>query len=379
MMSHKAKVTPISAPVLARSNRAARAIIPIAGVLDTLPYPVLVIDAHAIVLDLNLAAEAFFETSRSLMRGQPLSHQVAADSPLYALIQHARLTGGSVAEYDLTLAMVRAGERQIRVDVACMSDLPGAVVVSFVRQPIVPQQIAHRGVARSIAAMAAMLAHEVKNPLSGIKGAAQLLDNTVSGDDKILTTLIIDEVERICALVERIDLFSAPPLHQRQPVNIHQVLEHVRRLAQNGFGKSVRFVENYDPSLPPVIGHRDPLIQLFLNLVKNAVEAAPDKGAEIIVSTAYHHGLRLSNPKTGQRVELPLLVTVQDNGAGVPADLQQNLFDLFITGKPKGTGLGLALAAKVIDDHGGVIEFDSRPGRTVFCVRLPVSWDEAES
>jgi two-component system, NtrC family, nitrogen regulation sensor histidine kinase GlnL len=221
--------------------------------------------------------------------------------------------------------------------------------------------------------MAAMLAHEVKNPLSGIRGAAQLLEENLGPNDRELTRLICDEADRIVALVNRMEVFSDRRPLDRGPVNIHEVLDRVRLVAQSGFARHVRFIEGYDPSLPPVLGNRDALIQVFLNLVKNAAEAVPAQGGEIQVATSYQHGVRLAVAGTETRLHLPLLVTVTDNGEGIPEDLRPHLFDPFVSTKHHGTGLGLALVAKVIDDHGGVIEFDSQPRRTVFRVCLPMA------
>ena len=221
------------------------------------------------------------------------------------------------------------------------------------------------------------LAHEVKNPVAGIRGAAQLLEQSVVEADRPLTQLIRDEADRVCGLVDRLEVFASGGTIQRGAVNIHEVLTRVRLLAASSFGQHVRWVESYDPSLPPVYGDRDQLVQVFLNLVKNAAEATPPEGAEIMISTAYRQGVRFAAPGSRERVHLPLVVSVQDNGDGIPEDMQPYLFDPFVTSKPKGTGLGLALVAKIIGDHGGVIEFESRPRRTIFRVMLPMSADEA--
>ena len=180
-----------------------------------------------------------------------------------------------------------------------------------------------------------MLAHEIKNPLSGIRGAAQLLEQQASSEDRMLTRLICDEADRIVTLVDRMEVFGDDRPVARGPVNIHSVLDHVKRLAQSGFARNVRFIEDYDPSLPSVLANQDQLIQVFLNLVKNAAEAVVDLGtdAEIQLTTAFRPGVRLSVPGKKTRVSLPLEFCVKDNGSGVPEDLLPNLFDPFVTTK----------------------------------------------
>jgi len=352
------------------------------GVLGALPDAVLVVDYQDALAYVNHAAENFFASSAAHLVGAHLKDLLPVDSPLFGILHQVRQTGTSVSEDGVTLDGLRFGVHFVTVRAAPLGDSDGQIVLCIHERSIarkIDQQLIHRGAARSVTAMGAMLAHEVKNPLSGIRGAAQLLEQSVPPQDRELTRLICDETDRICALVDRMEVFSDSRPLDRGPVNIHQVLEHARKVAQNGFARHVKFVETYDPSLPPVLGNRDQLIQVFLNLIKNAAEAVPDQGGEITLATSYQHGVRLAVPGSDSRIALPLLVSVQDNGGGIPEDLQPNLFDPFVTTKPTGSGLGLALAAKIVGDHGGVIEFDSHPRRTVFRVMLPIHAGNAES
>jgi two-component system nitrogen regulation sensor histidine kinase GlnL len=265
----------------------------------------------------------------------------------------------------------------IDLHVAAVPERPGHVVVMLQKRTMaekMDRQLTHRGAARSVIALASMLAHEIKNPLSGIRGAAQLLEQSASDEDRTLTRLICDEADRIVKLVDRMEVFADERPIDRKPINIHQVLEHVKRLAQSGFARHIKFVEEYDPSLPPVFGNRDQLVQIFLNLIKNASEAIGETAAdgEIQLTTAFRPGVRLSLPGSKSRVSLPLEFCVKDNGSGVQEDLLPHLFDPFVTTKPSGTGLGLALVAKIVGDHGGVIECESQPRRTIFRVLMPV-------
>jgi two-component system nitrogen regulation sensor histidine kinase GlnL len=346
-----------------------------AAVLAALADPVIVIDRDGNIAMVNPAAEQFFGVGAVALHGTAVSTLVAQHSPLLALIDTVRRVGNTMSEYDVPLEGPRFGSRTVTIQAAPAGDAADQLVLTLHERSMVDKldrQLTHRSAARSITAMAAMLAHEVKNPLSGIRGAAQLLEQDADEAGRELTRLICDETDRIVALVDRMEAFSDHQPIAREPVNIHEVLERVRRLAQSGFARHVRFVEEYDPSLPPVHGTRDLLVQVFLNIVKNAAEAVPSGDGEIILTTGYRHGLRLAGPGGEGRRHLPLMVAVTDNGAGIPEDMRPYLFDPFVTSKRNGTGLGLALVAKVIGDHGGVIEFDSQPRRTVFRVFLPV-------
>lgn len=345
-------------------------------ILGALPEPVFVVDGEGTFRFLNSAAENFFAGGRAALTGRRLTELVLPDSPLVALIDQVRFAGSSISEYGVTVESPRIGSHFVTIEAAPVAEAPGCIVVSLQERSIarkIDQQLTHRGAARSVSAMAAMLAHEVKNPLSGIRGAAQLLERDTDPDGTALTRLICDETDRIVALVDRMEMFADQRPIERKPVNIHRVLEHVRRLASTGFGRDCHFIESYDPSLPAVYGNRDLLIQIFLNLVKNATEAAPRADGSITLATRYQQGVRLAVPGSHTRLQLPLMVTVEDNGPGIPEAVRSHLFDPFVTTKSGGKGLGLALVAKLVGDHGGVIEFDSEPGRTTFRVMLPMA------
>ena len=355
------------------------------AVLNALPHAVVVIGPDSKIVDANVAAEDFFDISVMMLRRHSLRDLVPFGSPLLALIEQVRQRGGAVNEYKVDLGTPRnPGERAVDLHVALVPERPGHVVVMLQQRTIadkMDRQLTHRGAARSVIALAAMLAHEIKNPLSGIRGAAQLLEQSVGDDDRSLTRLICDEADRIVKLVDRMEVFGDERPVEREPVNIHVVFDHVRRLAQSGFARHIRFVEEYDPSLPSVFANRDQLVQVFLNLVKNAAEAIGENAVdgEIQLSTAFRPGVRLSLPGSKSKVSLPLEFCIKDNGPGVSDDLMPHLFDPFVTTKPTGTGLGLALAAKIIGDHGGIIECESQPRRTTFRVLMPkFTGDDAE-
>jgi two-component system nitrogen regulation sensor histidine kinase GlnL len=354
------------------------------AILNALPHPVVVIGSDAKIVEANVAAEDFFDMSVMMLRRYSLRDLVPFGSPLLALIEQIRQHGGAVNEYKVDLGTPRnPGERTVDLHVAPVPERPGQVVIMLQQRTIadkMDRQLTHRGAARSVIALAAMLAHEIKNPLSGIRGAAQLLEQSANDEDRALTRLICDEADRIVKLVDRMEVFGDERPVEREPVNIHVVLDHVRRLAQSGFARHIRFVEDYDPSLPPVLANRDQLIQVFLNLVKNASEALGGQAdAEIQLTTAFRPGVRLSLPGSKTRVSLPLEFCVKDNGPGVSEDLMPHLFDPFVTTKPTGSGLGLALAAKIVGDHGGIIECESQPRRTIFRILMPkFTGDDAE-
>ena len=333
-----------------------------AKVLNALAQPLITVDAQGVVIDANVAAETFFGMGRGALLRSMLADLIPSDSPIMSLVAEALTNNATVNGYKIDISTPRIGNRiDVDIFIAPLAQHGDAVAIMLQERAIaekIDRQLTHRSAARSISALGLMLAHEIKNPLSGIRGAAQLLEANASDDDRALTRLICEETDRIVKLVDRMQSFSDPTPARWESINIHSVLDHVKRLAQAGFARHIRFVEEYDPSLPHVQGSRDQLIQVVLNLVKNASEAIGNDSidGEIILTTAYRPGVRLRTTPSTEAVALPLEICVRDNGPGIAPEILSNLFDPFVTTKPQGSGLGLALVSKVIGDHGGIIE-----------------------
>ncbi|MBN9361516.1 MULTISPECIES: ATP-binding protein [unclassified Devosia] len=351
------------------------------AVLQALPQPVIVCTEDRTIVFVNYAAEAFFGASQSVLSRQRLDDLIAFGSPIIGLMQAVADRRGPMTEYRVRVGSSRfsdvGDDRVVDVFASPLSDADGRIALLFQERTMadkIDRQLVSRGAARSVTGLASMLAHEIKNPLSGIRGAAQLLEQSVTADELPLARLVRDEVDRIVDLIDRVEVFGDDRPIEREPINIHVILDRVKLLAKNGVAKGISFHEEYDPSLPPVGGNRDQLIQVFLNLVKNAAEALErTPKAEIRFSTAFRPGIRISVQGVSERISLPLEIVIEDNGPGVPPDLVPILFDPFVTTKANGSGLGLALVAKIIGDHGGVVDMDSRPGRTRFRILLPVA------
>lgn len=352
------------------------------AVLESIPNPLFVLDGDSTLVYANAAAENFFHASSRSLTQRGSTAVFPATSPVLALLDTIRDNQVTIKEHDVAIGTPRTGgERVADLQLGPVNGHSGHVMCQILQTSVaqkIDKQLIHRNAARTVTALSSMLAHEIKNPLSGIRGAAQLLESGLDGDDVELANLIVTETDRIRDLVNQMEEFSDERPIARTAVNIHAVLSHVRKVAQTGFARDITIKETYDPSLPPVLGNRDQLVQVLINLIKNAAEAIKeDNGSAlahtITLSTSYRPGVRLSVGAGGQRVSLPLAVKVANTGPQIPSQIMPHLFEPFMTTKPNGKGLGLALTAKVVGDHGGVIECARTKDQTVFTILLPMT------
>ena len=340
----------------------------------SMPVPAFLLDPGDVISEVNPAAELFLNASARSLRGAPVFDKLMIDAPLDDAFRRVRADQASLSISNVDVGSGTTKPQQCNVQIAPMIAMPGFVLILME-----PRQLADRlcrahsvkAAAKSAIGMSEMLAHEIKNPLAGITGAAQLLSMNLSGEDQELTDLIVNETRRILALLEQVEQFGNLRPPERKAWNIHDLLERARKVATIGFAADMRIVEDYDPSLPPTYVDGDQMLQVFQNLMKNAAEAAGKAGGSIKLHTFYDMSLRLRR-KDGTAA-LPLQVEIIDDGPGLPPEIAGEVFEPFVSGRENGTGLGLALVSKIISDHDGWISVDSVPGRTVFRISLPVA------
>ena len=344
-----------------------------AALWTSLPVPAVLIASDDTIADINPAAEGFLNTSAKSIFGAPIWDEISIDSPLEAAFARARAEGTPLFVNDVDVGSGQRAPLQCALQIA---PLTGAA--DHMLMMITPRELASRltqsqsvtSAARSAIGMAEMLAHEIKNPLAGITGAAQLLSMNLSAEDLELTDLVVAESRRIVKLLEQVEQFGNLTEPETGPVNLHDVLNRARRSALLGFGAQMRIDEVYDPSLPLAAGDKDQLLQVVLNLLKNASEAAGEQGGRIRLRTYFEHSFRLRRAD-GAGHSLPLQIEITDDGPGLPEHIKDDVFDPFVSGRENGTGLGLALVSKIISDHNGWISVDSIPGQTTFRISLP--------
>lgn len=346
-----------------------------ASLWAAIPLPALIIDADGRICDVSPSAETFLNLSQRGLVGQLLLDRLIIDAPMESALERVRAHQSPVVIADAEVTTGERAPQTCALHLAPMQDMAGGILLMMA-----PRDIADRlgramqvkSAAKSAIGMAEMLAHEIKNPLAGISGAAQLLAMNLSAEDLELTDLIVEETRRIVKLLEQVEQFGNLRPPARRAVNLHDALDRARRSALVGFGAKMRIVEDYDPSLPPTYADADQLMQVFLNLLKNAAQAAGVAGGTIRLHTFYDHSLRRKR-RDGTHAALPLQIEIIDDGPGIPPDIAADIFEPFVSGRENGTGLGLALVSKIITDHEGWISVDSHPGRTVFRISLPLA------
>ncbi len=342
------------------------------GIWASLPVPAVIIGPDDLISDINPAAEGFLNASVKAVAGMPVWDIIAIDDPLEAAFARAREQGTPLFVNDVDVGSGQRAPLQCGLQIAPLAQAPGHMIMMITPRELAGRMTQNHSVksaAKSAIGMAEMLAHEIKNPLAGITGAAQLLSMNLAPDELELADLIVAESRRIVKLLEQVEQFGNLTEPERAPVNLHDVLDRARRSALLGFGARMKIIEDYDPSLPMALGDKDQLLQVILNLLRNAAEAAGDAGGTIRLHSYFEHSFRLRRADgTGQ--SLPLQVEVIDDGPGLPDHIKGDVFDPFVSGRENGTGLGLALVSKIISEHGGWISVTSVPGRTVFRISL---------
>ncbi len=339
----------------------------------SLPVPAVLVDAQDDIVDINAAAEGFLNASAKAVTGVPVWDMIAVDAPLEDAFARARSTQTALFVNDVDVGSGQRAPQQSQLQIAPLSGTEGVMILMISPRELAGRMTQNQSVksaAKSAIGMAEMLAHEIKNPLAGITGAAQLLGMNLPPQDLELTDLIVAESRRIVKLLEQVEQFGNLTVLERGDVNLHDVLDRARRSALLGFGAQMKIVEDYDPSLPLAWGDKDQLLQVVLNLIKNASEAVGDKGGTIRLRSYYEHSFRLRRAD-GQGIALPLQIEVIDDGPGLPENIAEDVFDPFVSGRENGTGLGLALVSKIVSEHDGWISVTSVPGHTAFRISLP--------
>lgn len=353
-----------------RTDGAAPATLPLAdltaaALLDALPDAVLLVGADGVICFANHAALSFTGMGQKLVNGKTLASLLGDTHPVAEVFTMVTANHQPLTLNDLFIM----GKPVSACSLTPMEDRP-VVLVSWrhdvialrdawldkIRQSIKPAQHLTR-----------MLAHEVRNPLAGIRGAAQLLQmGDLAEDDRALAKLIEDETQRISRLVDKVNVFDGVPQSEFTSINIHAVCDHVVGLVRAGVCAGITVETRYDPSLPDIFGHRDSLVQAVLNVVKNAAEA----GATNIILHSYYDTAAGFHPDSGLR--MPVTLAITDNGQGMDDKTVSRLFEPCFTTKPDGEGLGLAIVSQIVDDHGGAMQVQSIPGATTLRMRLPM-------
>ena len=341
---------------------------------QSLPVPAVMIDGADRIVDVNPTAESFLNTSKRQVVGAPVFDIFAIDAPVDEQASRVRDERAPLFMNNVDVGTGQSAPINCNIQIAPVLEMPGHLLMLLEPRALADRMgrsMSAKSAAKSAIGMSEMLAHEIKNPLAGITGAAQLLSMNLDAEDREMTDLIVSEARRILALLDQVEQFGNLRPPAREVVNVHDLLDRARKSAAVGVAAHMTLVERYDPSLPPTFVDADQLMQVLSNLLKNAAEATGGAPGTITLRTFYDLSLRLRR-KDGA-ASLPLNIEIIDDGPGLPPEIEADIFEPFVSGRENGTGLGLALVSKIISDHDGWVSVDSVPGRTVFRISLPVA------
>ena len=347
------------------------------SILNELRTPVFLINKSNSITYVNEIGEEFFGISSSILVKKKIYDLIPNDSPILNLIERVRNNKIGITEESLDFSNINYPNRKVRVHVVPLSFDSSKIIVQISQlamSEMFQSQRMHSKISKSFSSMIDMLMHELKNPLAGIKGASQLIETDLKDNFNLLelTKLISIECDRIEDLLNRMEQISTNNIKlDYESLNIHEILNHCKRVAENSFGSKINFINEYDPSLPRLFANKNLLIQIIINLLKNATEASQNKG-KIKIKTSFNSNKITSFGKEDIPIQLPLQIEIIDFGIGIPNNLLSSIFDPFVSSKKEGKGLGLSIVASGVEEMGAVIDVSSNPGLTNFCMNFPL-------
>ena len=347
------------------------------NILNELRTPVFLVNKYNLVIYINEIGEEFFGISSSILIGKKISDLIPNDSPIISLIERVRNSKTGITEESLDFSNLNFPNRKVRVHVVPLSFDNNKIIVQISQlalSELFHAQRINSKISKSFSSMIDMLMHELKNPLAGIRGASQLIESDIKDNSNLLelTNLISIECDRVIDLLNRMEQISNNNVRiNYESLNIHEVLNHCKRVAENSFGNEINFINEFDPSLPRLFANKNLLIQIIINLLKNATEASQAKG-NIKIKTSFNSNKITSFGKDDVPRRLPLQIEIIDFGIGIPNNLLSSIFDPFVSSKKEGKGLGLSIVASGLEEMGAVIDVSSNVGLTNFCMNFPL-------
>lgn len=344
-------------------------------ILDALSDAILIVKASGKVIWANLAAEHLFMSGRNKLAASNLVELMGNNHPILDLLGQIHDRSSTIAR-DIVIASFKTKQEHkadIQINPLKIGESEPYYIITI--RPIMSNHLQHwqknMQQQQPLDFMRSVLSHELRNPLAGIRGAAQLLSKDIDDEQKDLTHLILDETDRINRFIEELHKFDAPESEYRV-FNIHKALNIVTRNLKTQW-PYVHIIQQFDPSLPEIYGHEDSLVRVFLNIARNSVEAFGESEGTITLRTYWKQNVRLKHSSNlAFEKLLPIIIEIEDNGQGIAEDIYPNIFKPFVSSKKSSRGLGLALAEKTIHDHQAVISCSSRPGKTIFTIKFPM-------